>query len=183
MSSLGSSLTSTPTAATTASTSGGSLRFTQYRSELELPLINALIETELSEPYIVYTYRYFLTQWPELCLLAWWSPTNGGGESQAGTDAKRGDIAVGVIICKTARHLKGERKIRGYIAMLSVRPDFRGKGIASQLVSKAKVAMAQMGAQEIALETEVDNIASLALYERMGFIKEKRLHRFYLNGE
>lgn len=33
------------------------------------------------------------------------------------------------------------------------------------------------------LETEADNAASLALYESFGFIREKRLYRFYLNGE
>lgn len=158
------------------------IRYTKYRSELELPLINSLIEKELSEPYIVYTYRYFLNQWPDLCLLAWWSPPD-HNEPQPGTGAMKGDIGVGVIICKLARHTKGERKMRGYIAMLSVRPDFRGQGIASALVSQANNAMLKMGAQEVVLETEVDNVASLALYERMGFMREKRLHRFYLNGE
>jgi peptide alpha-N-acetyltransferase len=36
--------------------------------------------------------------------------------------------------------------------------------------------------QKIALETEIDNIASLKLYERLGFLRTKRLHRYYLNG-
>lgn len=35
---------------------------------------------------------------------------------------------------------------------------------------------------KIALETETDNIASLKLYERLGFLRTKRLHRYYLNG-
>jgi len=33
------------------------------------------------------------------------------------------------------------------------------------------------------LETEFDNAAALALYESLGFIREKRLFRFYLNGK
>lgn len=33
------------------------------------------------------------------------------------------------------------------------------------------------------LETEYDNFAALSLYESLGFIREKRLHRFYLNGK
>lgn len=37
------------------------------------------------------------------------------------------------------------------------------------------------GTLQIVLETEYDNVASLALYERLGFLREKRLHRFYLN--
>lgn len=35
---------------------------------------------------------------------------------------------------------------------------------------------------QIALETETDNIASLKLYERLGFLRTKQLHRYYLNG-
>jgi hypothetical protein len=35
----------------------------------------------------------------------------------------------------------------------------------------------------VVLETEADNVAALALYEGLGFIREKRLHRFYLNGK
>lgn len=33
------------------------------------------------------------------------------------------------------------------------------------------------------LETEFDNAAALSLYESLGFIREKRLFRFYLNGK
>ena len=33
------------------------------------------------------------------------------------------------------------------------------------------------------LETEFDNAAALSLYESLGFIREKRLYRFYLNGK
>lgn len=144
------------------------LLYSPYHSELELPTIAALIEKELSEPYIIYTYRYFLNQWPQLCWLARDAATN---------------TPTGVIVCKLDRHLKGERKMRGYIAMLSVHPDWRGKGIASHLVKLAMAAMIPMGADEVVLETEVDNVASLALYERLGFIREKRMYSFYLNGE
>jgi len=36
---------------------------------------------------------------------------------------------------------------------------------------------------QIVLETEFDNLAALSLYESLGFIREKRLYRFYLNGK
>lgn len=36
---------------------------------------------------------------------------------------------------------------------------------------------------QIVLETEYDNDAALSLYESLGFIREKRLYRFYLNGK
>ena len=36
---------------------------------------------------------------------------------------------------------------------------------------------------QVVLETEYDNSAALSLYESLGFIREKRLYRFYLNGK
>lgn len=36
---------------------------------------------------------------------------------------------------------------------------------------------------QVVLETEYDNYAALSLYESLGFIREKRLYRFYLNGK
>ncbi len=36
---------------------------------------------------------------------------------------------------------------------------------------------------QVVLETEFDNSAALSLYESLGFIREKRLWRFYLNGK
>jgi hypothetical protein len=36
---------------------------------------------------------------------------------------------------------------------------------------------------QIALETEFDNTPALGLYTSLGFVPEKRLHRFYLNGK
>jgi hypothetical protein len=35
---------------------------------------------------------------------------------------------------------------------------------------------------KVALETEVTNTAAMKLYERLGFLRSKRLHRYYLNG-
>ena len=72
--------------------------------------------------------------------------------------------------------------MRGYIAMLATQQEYRGQGIATKLVRMALDAMIAKDADEIALETEIDNIPSLRIYERLGFIRTKRLHRYYLNG-
>ena len=66
--------------------------------------------------------------------------------------------------------------------MLAVQETYRGRGIATNLVRMAIDAMASRSADEIVLETEVTNTASLKLYERLGFLRSKRLHRYYLNG-
>ncbi|PWN54132.1 acyl-CoA N-acyltransferase [Violaceomyces palustris] len=142
-----------------------------YLGEEQMPQIIGLIEKELSEPYIIFTYRYFVNQWPHLSLISSYShpdPTL---------------LPVGVIVSKLDRHLKGKRLQRGYIAMLSVKNQWRGRGIAKKLVQMNLEKMVDDGAQEIVLETEADNSAALCLYERLGFIREKRLFRFYLNGK
>lgn len=40
-----------------------------YHSELQMPDIMRLIQKDLSEPYSIYTYRYFIHNWPKLCFL------------------------------------------------------------------------------------------------------------------
>ena len=42
----------------------------QYAGEADLPLAMSLVDAELSEPYSIFTYRYFLRNWPHLCFLA-----------------------------------------------------------------------------------------------------------------
>ena len=37
--------------------------YRQYNGETDLSHIVALVQNELSEPYVIYTYRYFLHQW------------------------------------------------------------------------------------------------------------------------
>lgn len=48
------------------------LEYIQYSHSLEaqyLPAIRALISKDLSEPYSIYVYRYFLYQWGHLCFM------------------------------------------------------------------------------------------------------------------
>lgn len=66
--------------------------------------------------------------------------------------------------------------------MLAVDATHRRRGIASRLICTAIDSMRDLQADEVVLETEVSNTASLKLYERLGFIRTKRLHRYYLNG-
>ena len=49
-----------------------SLRFLQYdqsKEDVYLTAIRQLISKDLSEPYSIYVYRYFLYQWGHLCFL------------------------------------------------------------------------------------------------------------------
>eukprot|EP00850_Spirogloea_muscicola_P004393 SM000019S04937 [mRNA] locus=s19:94101:95656:+ [translate_table: standard] len=122
-----------------------------------------LVDGELSEPYSIFTYRYFISQWPQLCYLAY----------------SKEEQCVGVVVCKMDEH---RDRFRGYIAMLVVIKPFRGKGVATRLVVKCIEIMRDAGCDEVILEAEVTNKGALALYGNLGFIRAKRLHRYYLNG-
>nr|SVE73595.1 EOG090X07BN [Daphnia atkinsoni] len=137
--------------------------YVQYQSELQMPDIMRLIQKDLSEPYSIYTYRYFIHNWPMLCYLAMY-----------------GEKCVGAIVCKLDVHKKVVR--RGYIAMLAVDEKYRQEKIGSNLVKKAIAAMVADGADEVVLETEITNEPALRLYENLGFVRDKRLFRYYLNG-
>lgn len=72
--------------------------------------------------------------------------------------------------------------MRGYIAMLAVDPAYRKQGIATRLVELSCTGIKDMGGEEVVLETEVANAGSLGLYKGMGFIRDKRLAKYYLCG-
>lgn len=103
----------------TSSASGGlpEIEYKEYESELQMPDIIRLIQKDLSEPYSIYTYRYFIHNWPKLCFLAV-------------DDGK----CVGAVVCKLDRH---RNLYRGYIAMLAVDKDYRKLKIGTNLVQKA----------------------------------------------
>ncbi|KAJ3203679.1 N-alpha-acetyltransferase 30 [Clydaea vesicula] len=121
------------------------IKIVRYKDETQLNAIINLIENDLSEPYSIYTYRYFIHLWPELCFLAMYNDE-----------------------C--------------YIAMLAVDKRYRKKGIGSNLIETVCITIAKAGGDEVVLETEVTNKGSLSLYSHLGFIKDKRLARYYLNG-
>ncbi|CAJ0585296.1 unnamed protein product, partial [Mesorhabditis spiculigera] len=136
-----------------------------YKDESQLAEIMELITKDLSEPYSIYTYRYFIHGWPELCILA--------------VDRETRKL-VGTVICK----LDGGpyKRSKGYIAMLAVDQTYRRHGLGTRLVRRAIERMQEKQCDEVVLETEVTNTNAATLYSNLGFIREKRLFRYYLNG-
>ncbi|KAJ2160183.1 hypothetical protein GGF46_002445 [Coemansia sp. RSA 552] len=153
-----------------------SIQYQAYQTEEDLYPAIALIDADLSEPYSIYTYRYFVQQWPSLCTLAY----------------EPDGSCVGVIICKLEEHrrrlgdnyfpLEKPALLRGYIGMVAVGKPWRGQGIGQALVRKALESMREKGAEEVVLEAETDNLGALMLYEKLGFVRDKRLFRYYMNG-
>ena len=66
--------------------------------------------------------------------------------------------------------------------MLVVTPEFRGKGLGKALVAQLLSTMAKVGVEEVVLEAECTNAGALRLYADLGFIRDKRLVKYYLNG-
>ena len=179
--------------------------YEQYKDESQLPQITSLIAKDLSEPYNIYTYRYFLHCWPELSWLALDSKTReivgvvinkiedyhqaakpkseNLEENQQNEDATKSKIGDIVNTVQAEMMPQFEKIKRGYIAMLAIHSDYRRKGMATKLVSKSIETMQkQHGAEQVMLETEVTNEKALGLYDRLGFMREERLYRYYLNG-
>lgn len=56
-------------------------------------------------------------------------------------------MLIGVVVCKLETHRGGP--LRGYIAMLAVKTEHRGKGIATKLVRMAVDGMNEKDADEV----------------------------------
>ena len=53
-------------AAPASQKSRAEIRYTKFTGEEEIPTIMDLVDTQLSEPYNLYTYRYFFNDWSVL---------------------------------------------------------------------------------------------------------------------
>ncbi|XP_057868921.1 N-alpha-acetyltransferase MAK3 isoform X2 [Cryptomeria japonica] len=149
------------TSAIVVDISPSDIKYVCYEGEEQLPLIMSIVDQELSEPYSIFTYRYFVHLWPHLCFLAFHK-----------------EKCVGTIVCKMGQH---RNTFRGYIAMLVVIKPYRGKKIATELVTRSIQVMKESGCEEVTLEAEVTNKGALALYGNLGFIRVKRLFSFKMS--
>ena len=98
-----------------------------------------MIESELSEPYSIYTYRYFVNQWKELSFLAYYN-----------------EEIIGVIIGNITKHRTNFR-MRAYVGMIVVKKEYRRLKIGRKLAQMFILKSREMGAEEIVLETEYCN--------------------------
>jgi len=165
------------------------IEFVNYQDESQLESVMKLVGQDLSEPYSIFTYRYFLHHWPELCMLAVSTTKKTpigcvvckidieNEEEGQGTNLNTSDNYDCLQISSTSPKVKA-----GYIAMLAVEESYRRAGIGSALVQRIVKRMKIFRCTSVTLETEVSNVAAMRLYEeRLGFIREELLVRYYLN--
>mmetsp|Transcript_30430 Transcript_30430/g.46068 ORF Transcript_30430/g.46068 Transcript_30430/m.46068 type:complete len:172 (-) Transcript_30430:1326-1841(-) len=147
--------------------------FVDYQDESQLDSVMGMVAKDLSEPYSIFTYRYFLQRFPELCILA--CPQN------------KPDEPIGCVVGKIdVEEIVGAGKMEkvetGYIGMLAVMASHRRQGIGKALVRRVLQRMRDLGCASVTLETEVSNVAAQHLYQdQFGFVREELLVRYYLN--
>lgn len=142
------------------------ISYVKFPGEEIIGEIMELMGKNLSEPYPIFTYRYFLKNWPDLCIMAF--DSNG--------------IFVGGIIGSVEKTSKNKEK--GYIAMIAIKDEYRGKKIAKRIVDVFINRIAtHYKLSEIYLETEIDNVSALSLYESVGFLRVRINSNYYLNAK
>jgi ribosomal protein S18 acetylase RimI-like enzyme len=67
------------------------------------------------------------------------------------------------------------RMPQGFVAYMAVEPSHRGRGIGSRLLAAAEDETRRRGLPYMALMVTEDNAAARALYERAGYLTERRL--------
>ena len=138
------------------------IKLSCFHDDDDLNLIMQLVEQDLSEPYSIYTFRFFIYNFPTLTIVA-----------------KQDGILHGVVVGRidVKKNIK-----RGYIAMLVVNKSLRKQGLGSKLLNMQLEEFIKLGCDEVILETEKANTAAIKLYESFGFQREKFLEKYYLNA-
>ncbi len=67
----------------------------------------------------------------------------------------------------------------GRVISIGVHPDWRGKGVAGELMSTAEKWFSESGAREVDLEVSVENSEALNLYSSMGYEVVRVLKGYY----
>ena len=125
----------------------------------------------LPENYSSYFYLDLYRRFPETFLVA-----------------EMEDLIQGYIMCRIER---GFSKLRSFkpsrlchVVSIAVRPKYRRRGIATALLIEAmRNGRENSGATECFLEVRVSNDPAINLYEKIGFVKMKRNHGYYIDGE
>lgn len=117
-----------------------------------------------TENYNLRFYSQYLASWPNLCLAA---------------EANDGTI-VGYVFGK----IEGDGSDwHGHITAISIATEFRGLGVADQLLDRLEGASWRDDAHYVDLYVRASNEAGLKLYERRGYKVHEVLSGYYSDGE
>ena len=162
-----------------------SLYYTTVNSEAEIQIISKMLKRDLAQPYPDECYRYFAHKWPELFLLM----MKDSGECIGCMISKinypgvlEQNITTGTSDEDEANDKNGKKRLRGYIAMVSIEPEYRKLGLARHFVQKTIDIMKNKGVTNIIVETEICNKPALNLYHKFGFKIIRCYKEYYDNG-
>ncbi|KAL3896436.1 MAG: hypothetical protein SGARI_007171 [Bacillariaceae sp.] len=183
-----------PDASASDNSSHPEILFVDYRDESQIEDVMRLVALDLSEPYSIFTYRYFLHRFPDLCILAvdkqsgdvcgcvvgkidLENSANNGMPFSDGIDPSAASVDAAVADTHNMMSAQNPEPTQtGYIGMLAVSKSYRRHGIGKALRMKDR------GCISATLETEVSNVTAQKLYQNFGFIREEFLVRYYLNN-
>lgn len=75
------------------------------------------------------------------------------------------------------------QRTTAHLDLLVVNPDFRRQGIGRQLVEEALQLAAVSHATEISLEVRKSNTSAQIFYQRLGFVRDREIERYYCAKE
>jgi ribosomal protein S18 acetylase RimI-like enzyme len=83
---------------------------------------------------------------------------------------------AGFVIAQLER---GDGQPFGYCVTIDVAPQFRGQALGKELLHAAEDKMRSAGARAMHLHVYTENAGAIAFYERMGYMRGRRVARFY----
>jgi len=72
---------------------------------------------------------------------------------------------------------------KGHVVSIAVLPQYRRKGIAQAVITRALEGMQYYKAKQCFLEVRVTNEAGVSLYKKLGFEITRTINRYYSDGE
>ncbi|MGA2385338.1 MAG: ribosomal protein S18-alanine N-acetyltransferase [Candidatus Bathyarchaeia archaeon] len=99
---------------------------------------------------------------------------------------ENGELA-GYIMCRIEVGLSnygfGGLIKKGHVVSIAVMPNYRRKGVAKALITRALEGMQYYRAKQCFLEVRVTNDAAISLYKKLGFEITRTLNGYYSDGE
>ena len=72
---------------------------------------------------------------------------------------------------------------KGHVVSIAVMPEYRRKGVAKALITKALEGMDYYKAKQCFLEVRVTNDTAISLYKKLGFEITRTINGYYSDGE
>jgi [ribosomal protein S18]-alanine N-acetyltransferase len=137
--------------------------------EVDLEQVQAIDRLSFSLPWPANAYRYELKENPNSMQ---WVAVVASDFSSGNGYSRRDGLLVGIIVVWLILD-------EAHIATLAVHPDYRGQGIARELLAEALIGAIQRGAQQATLEVRSGNVAAQRLYYSFNFTVVGNRPRYY----